>query len=392
MFEASFDELTNADAKAFYAQHWRDDIANLVLKSSGDDLAKARAIQLDARKRAQQKLPSWFNNSRIVFPPKANLEQASSEQTAQYKASLVDFDTSIDLTGGTGIDSWQFALRAKKHTYVEPNAALCRLTAYNFNALGQTNIEIINQKAETFIENFHASVDLIFIDPSRRVKGGRKVVLNEYEPDVLNLLEALVNKANNVLIKVSPLADITYLIKSFSPFCTAIHVVALNNECKEILIVARKQGASNISINTINLMDQGNHQVFSFNQSAEAENGIIAKAVEAYIYEPNAAIMNAGAFNSISQAFDLKKLDKHAHVYTSTRLIPDFPGNVYSVLEVSKPYKLTGQFDHVSITSRNFPEKPDQIRKRLGYKDGNTFRLYATTLAGKKTFVMCKPS
>lgn len=389
MFEVDLLELINADALAFYALHEHDPIDKLLLRYASDPVQTARAIQLEARNRAAKKLPLWHENPAIVFPPKANLEQASSEITAKYKAGLVDYQTSIDLTGGTGIDSWQFALKANKHIYVEPNEDLCKLAKHNFAVLGLQNIEIVCATAEQYLEAISSKVDLIYIDPSRRTAGSRKVNLADYEPDVISLLPTLLNRATNILIKVSPLADITYLINLFNGHCKAIHVFAVKNDCKEVLLHITEKIFTKPVIETVNFTDE-RPQLFCFTREEENVRAAFATDILRYVYEPNAAVLKAGAYNSLAQRFGVEKLHPNSHLYTSNDLKAEFPGAVYHVLEVAKPFKLSQVYKDVSVACRNFPEKPEQIRNRLKIKDGNTFKLFATTVSNKKIFVIGK--
>lgn len=389
MFDIDLKQLFNAEAQAFYEVNRHEPISKLLIKYAKDPTNKARSIQLEARKRAQKKLPTWYNHPEVVFPPKANLEQASSERTAAYKAQLFSYQSSIDLTGGTGIDSWQWALHGKKHTYVEPNKALCALAKHNFNALGLPQVNVECKTAEDFLESLSAPVDLIYLDPSRRAAGNKKVTLQAYQPDVIALLPVLLKHAKTVVVKVSPLADLTYLVQAVQNHCAAIYVLAVKNECKETLLQLTAQSTDQPEIQTVNLTD--NHaQVFRFKRTDENQKATLAARVCTYLYEPNAAILNAGAFNAVACKYSLQKLDLNSHLYTSDVELNTFPGHVYRVVEVAHPYKLRKVYQGMSITSRNFPDAAEHIKKRLKSTEGNNFRLFATTVAGKRLFIVAE--
>ncbi len=390
MFSPPYSFFTSEEAEEFYSKHQHDNLEQLLLKFSSDVDKRALSLQLEARKRAETKLITWHGKKGIVFPPKQNLEQASSEITANYKANILPFKTSVDLTGGTGIDSWQFAIKAEKHTLVEPDKSLCAITAHNFDVLNITNTTYINSKAEEFLATTKQQYDLLFIDPSRRSTSGKKVIaLHEYEPNVIELKNKLLETANYVLIKVSPFADLTYLYDQFKDNLVEFHVVAVQNECKEILILLTKNGIENPHVKTINFNTEAT-QTFQFNWSIKNVSTQFCTEIETYLYEPNAAILKSGAFGAVANAFRLNKLDANAHLFSSTHYSEHFPGNIYKVLEVAKPYKLKGVYHGASIISKNYPEKPDAIRKRLKMAEGKSFKIFATTFLKKRVFIVAK--
>ena len=388
MFDIDLALLHSVEAMEFYHAHAHQNIADLLFKYGSDSLKRAWSLQLESRKRAKNKLPTWYNTNAVVFPLKANLEQASSEATATYKASVAPYKTSIDLTGGTGIDSWKIAEKAQNHVFVESNPELVNLAKHNFKLLGLTNVNFINSTAEDFLKN-SSTVDLIFIDPSRRIASGKKVLfLEEYSPNVTELQRELLAHAKHVLIKVSPIVDITYLIRLFRDSLKEIHVVAVNNEVKEILVLLVQSWQKPL-IKAVNLTNS-KPVIFSFSITDESLAPTFANAISTYVYEPNAAVLKSGGFNSVANNFNLQKLDKSSHLYTHMDFIPKFPGKCYKVIETANPYKLKGNYKSLSIISRNFPDKPEMIKKRLKMKDGNEFRLFATTIAGSKKFIVGK--
>ena len=381
--------MTSSEAEAFYTANANARLSDLLLKYGHDDPNRDLSLHLDARKKAQRKIPTWYKSKGIVFPQPQFLEQASSEATAIYKARLFAFETSADLTGGTGIDSWQFAKYAKSHVYVEPNETLIKLAAHNFDVLGLKNTSVVNASAEDFLTQIKEPLDLIYLDPSRRAAHKRFVNLEDYSPNVPELLSVLLTKCRNLLIKVSPLADIKYLIKQFQGHLNAIHVVASGNECKEILLHCTPLKTDQVPIHAVNLSDQSN-QLYTFRLEDEHEKADFAKQPLAYLYEPNAAVLKAGAFNSLTHAFGVQKLHPNSHLYTSNAFKPNFPGRAFSIVETCKPYKMSQVFEPINVAARNFPDKAEAIQKKLGLKQGSDYRLFATTTMTDKVFVIGK--
>lgn len=389
MFEVALEEFYSPDAHIFYADHLHISISDLLFKYGNNPLKKAWSLQLESRRRAAQKLPTWAATQRVIFPPKLNVEQASSEFTAKYKAQIVAFNSSLDLTGGTGIDSWQFALKSKKHVFVEPVADLVALATHNLKTLF-VDADFFCGTAEAFLAQNTEAFDLVFIDPSRRTESGSKVVLlQDYSPNVVALQNELLKIGKHVLIKVSPFADISYLVTLFDARLNEVHIVAVNNECKEILLLLSSEKSDAPLVKTVNFANGGLEQ-FNYRFIDEAAKAPIAKRVNQYLFEPNAAILKSGAFNTIATKFGLEKLSTNSHLYTSSVMHAGFPGKIYTVVEVAAPYKLSVKYEKASIATRNFPDKPEQIRKRLKLSDGNDFKIFATTLGSKKIFIVAR--
>jgi len=389
MYKSPLPFFYSAEAEAFYTANTNARLSDLLLKYSQDLPSRELALHLDARKKGQRKIPTWFNTQGIVFPQPQFLEQASSEATAIYKAGLFAFATSVDLTGGSGIDSWQFALRGTNHVYVEPNETLSKLAAHNFKVLGANSIAVVNTMAEDYLATIKEPLDLIYLDPSRRVAQQRVINLQDYSPNVLALLPELVKKCRHLLVKVSPLADVKQLIKQFSGNLNAIHVVAVGNECKEILLHCTSTKTEQVAIHAVNIVGTAN-QLFSFQIADEQAKAPMAEKPLTYLYEPNAAVLKAGAFNTLANVFNVQKLHPNSHLYTSGTLNKAFPGRVFSILETCKPYKMSSTFEPVNVAARNFPEKAEDIQKKIGLKQGADFRLFATTVRDGKVFIIGK--
>jgi precorrin-6B methylase 2 len=337
--------------------------AEFILKNKsklGDDVQFA-ASQLNGLRRAKKKLPSWFKNDAILYPPNLNIEQSSSELTANYKKQFFKgAKTSVDLTGGFGVDSWAIAQETKEHIHSEPNAELSEIVKSNFSAFKIQNISFTISTAEDWLAK-HEKVDAIYLDPSRRVEGQKKFKLEECVPDVVALQERMLTQAKKVIIKLSPLADLKAILSELKSVAE-IHVVAVKNEMKEVLVLLERACESEAQIHCVNFTTDNNKQVFSFKITEESQAEAQLSAVKDFIYEPNASILKAGAFKLVAQKFGLQKIHTNTHLYTASHVIEDFPGKVFRLSD-ERPKK-------VNIISRNHPMKPMQLAKKYKVKEG----------------------
>ncbi|WP_313790930.1 THUMP-like domain-containing protein [Allomuricauda sp. SCSIO 65647] len=352
---------------------------------------KELAQQLEGKKKSKDKLPTWFKTAGIYYPKKLHLEQTSSEATAAYKAGLIGAKTLVDITGGFGVDSYFFAKQVTSITHCEINTELAEIVAHNFEVLGVENISFHNQDGIEFLKGLEDKVEWVFADPSRRDdKNGRVFILKDCVPDVVGHLETIFGKTENVMLKTSPLLDISQGIKELS-FVAEVHVVAVKNEVKELLWILRKGQTDEPRITTVNLVG---HAIghFSFLPSEEKSATIDFALPNNYLYEPNAAILKAGAFKNVGIRFNLKKLHEHSHLYTSDVLI-DFPGRRFAVESVipygKKSIRQLG-LGKANITVRNFPESVATIRKKHNIREGgDTYLFFTTDLEGKLIVIKC---
>jgi 16S rRNA G966 N2-methylase RsmD len=337
--------------------------AEFILKNKSklaDDVQFA-ASQLNGLRRAKKKLPSWFKNDAILYPPNLNIEQSSSELMASYKKQFFKgLKTSVDLTGGFGVDSWAIAQEADKHTYIEPNVELLEIVKSNFSALKIQNTEFKISTAEDWLEQ-NQEVDAIYLDPSRRVEGQKKFKLTECVPDVVALQERMLTQAKRVIIKLSPLADLKAILSELKGVAE-IHVVAVKNEMKEVLVLLNRACDKEAQIHCVNFTTDNNKQEFSFKIAEESQAEAQLSAVKDFIYEPNASILKAGAFKLVAQKFGLQKLNANTHLYTASHVINNFPGKVFKISD-DRPKK-------VNVISRNHPMKPTQLAKKYKVKEG----------------------
>ncbi|WP_439881297.1 THUMP-like domain-containing protein [Pontibacter sp. MBLB2868] len=380
----------------FIQEHSRQDPAALMLQASRyPHLPMLELVQqIQARQKALLKLPSWAQHPEIIFPVSLSVEQSSSEATASFKASLLSGELLVDLTGGLGIDSFFFAKSFKQVIHLEQNAELQEVAAYNFNLLQANNIESINSNAETFLERFSSKADVIYLDPARRGGSDEKLhLLQDCEPDVLHLLPLLLQKAQAVLLKTSPMLDIDLALEQLG-YVSKVWVVAVQNEVKEVLYLLKpsKTPLANVVRTAINLRTHAAPQAISFTSAQEEQAVPHYTDPQEYIYEPNAAILKAGAYRYLGQQYNLNKLHPNSHLYTSPILVADFPGRSFRCLSLSR-YNKKELMRHLplkkaNITVRNFPESVAEIRKKTGIKEGGDMYLFFTTDMHQKPLVL----
>lgn len=387
--------IISDQTRQFIADNKDKNPAEIALRASHDqnvDIPFA-LTQIAGRQMISNKVPSWYATDGILYPKHLSIEQCSSEPTALYKASLLKGESLLDLTGGMGIDCAFLARNFREVTYIEKQTELCELAQNNFPLLGLHHVKIQNENSIDFLERTN-KVSCIFIDPARRSKsGGKTIAISDCEPDIISLKELLLEKAENVLVKLSPMLDISQAIFHL-PQTKQVHIISADNECKEVLLLLTHKDIPHL-IHCINLR-KGNKPTESFVFTKEEEtvaNCRFTEKVQPYIYEPNASILKAGAYKSIAVAYNLSKLHPNSHLYTSDKLVRDFPGRVFnchSVFSLNKKEVKTHLKDisEANITARNFPLTVAELRKRLKLKEGGTNYLFATTLANDKKVIL----
>jgi 16S rRNA G966 N2-methylase RsmD len=337
------------------------------------------AQQIVGRRKAKLKLPTWCKTKGIVYPPSINLEQSSSEATAYFKNTLITAmiaqrKSVADLTGGFGVDSFFFSKIFDQVTYIDSNAELAEIVAHNHHQLQAGNIKYHNQTAEEFLESSILKFDLIYIDPSRRDENAKKVFrLSETQPNVVALQSTLFELTDFILIKASPLLDIQVAIKELSNIQKVV-IVSVTNECKELLLIMKKDFEGEPTIEAINLTSTGEvKESFSFLLSEERLAEIKFSDPLRYLYEPNSSILKSGAFKLVGNRNGLFKMDKNTHLYTSTELVKNFPGRTWIIEKINpteKELKNLLPDGKANITTRNYPLTPEGLKKKLKLKDG----------------------
>lgn len=367
---------------------------------------KVAASTLLVRERLKNKVPEWYENPGLIFINTLSGEQASSQATAQYKASLItDNEIIADLTGGLGVDSWYFSKKAERVYYFERAKELCGVAEYNFGVLGAKNIEVRNEEIDRDnLDGILASdVTTIYIDPSRRDEktSSRTYALQEYHPDILTIKDIILDKGNRLMVKVSPMLDIKAVLKLL-PETKELHVVSVDNEVKELLFIldsSEKMVLEEIPIYLVNLKrdrEQLLHFNFALEQAAVTTFFDLpswSKNKELYLYEPNSSTLKGGAFKYIGEKFSLQKLSLHSHLYISEGNIEEFPGRVFRITEIL-PYNhntiksFHTTYPRTNISTRDFPLTPEQLAKKLKTNDGGSVYTFATTIGKEKVLVV----
>lgn len=387
------ERILHKDVQDFIQQNLKSNLTQLILKGSPFDgvTIQELANQIVAKQKSEKKLPTWFQTEQVYYPPKLNLEQTSSEITAHYKARLVDGHHLVDLTGGFGVDCVAFSKQFEKVTHCELNEELSQITSHNFKKLKIPNIEIFSGNGMEYLRQSQEKFDCIYVDPSRRsdVKG-KVFLLKDCEPNLPEHLDFLFEKTETLLIKVSPILDISSAISELS-FIKEVHVVAVQGEVKELLFLARKNNSGKLKIKTINFQKNG-EQTFDFDYKSQAVSSY--SLPQKYLYEPNAAILKSGGFHQVSHQLNVQKLHPHSHLYTSEQQL-NFPGRVFEIEQVlnydKKKIKRHISESKANITTRNFPKTVQQIRKELKLKDGGDQYLFFTTnTKGQFIGLLCK--
>jgi len=382
--------ILHENVQEFISNNLKTDLTKLILKGSPFDTVTVQelATQIVSKKKSAKKLPTWFACTNIYFPAKISIEQSSSEITARYKAALVSGASLIDITGGFGVDDYAFSKQIKEVTHCEINSDLSTIVAHNYKQLEVKNIRTLSGDGIEYLKNTSTNFDCIYIDPSRRNEEKEKVfLLKDCLPNVPENLDFLFSKSNTILIKNSPILDITSTINELT-FVKEIHIVAVHNEVKELLFLLEKDHTKSIQIKTINFQKDA-QQEFQFT----IDKAVVSNYSEplTYLYEPNAAILKSGGFHQISQQLDVFKLHQHSHLYTSTKRI-EFPGRVFKIEQVipydRKQLKKILKDGKANITTRNFPETVAQIRKKTKIKDGGLHYLFFTTDLNNKSVVI----
>lgn len=335
-----------------------------------------------SRNKIQDKLPTWYQQPAIQYPETISLEQSSSELTAAYKSHLISGKHLLDLTAGFGVDDFYFAKQFETLTSIEQQSELHQLASYNVELLGVQNIHCICSEASAFLETDAKQYDAIYIDPARRAASGRKTVLfDDCTPDVLRLLPILWQKTNTILIKSSPMIDISMSVTQLQ-HVSEVHIVSVQNECKELLFLLQQNYTGDYVVKAVDLLDM--NRSMSFTSKEEDEAQVTYGDPQRYVYEPNAAIGKSGAFKLLSTRFNLNKLHPNTHLYTSSEYLDSFPGRCFDIQHTCKPQlkSLKAILPHLqaNLILRNFPGSTQDLQKQLKLKNGGEDYVIACTL------------
>ena len=410
-------KMMNEATRAFVREHRDEDVRQLALRGTKDpevDLAFALQ-QIDGRKRAQEKLPSWAAVEGIVWPPHLSMEQCSSEQTARYKAEVAGSGgVFVDLTAGFGVDAAFLAQGFQKAVAVELQAELCAISSENFKLLGLHQIEVVNGNGVDYLHRM-APADLVFIDPARRDEhGGRTYGIADCTPNVLDFIDELLEKAQRVMIKLSPMLDWRKAVEDIGrQYVSAVHIVSVANECKELIIKVKRwkgekvkklkgEEAEDIKVVCVNLLSDGSRECFEFDASAPSPTKTFHPFTFSpfhLLYSPNASIMKAGCFDLLAERFGVTPLHQNSHLFVSDKKVSDFPGRGFIIERMTSMNKrelkesLAG-ITQANIAVRNFPMSAEELRRRLKLRDGGDIYIFATTIenAGHRLLICRKIS
>jgi hypothetical protein len=390
--------LLTPEVRAFIDEHENDDIGRLLLKYRSIDGVPFHLIadQIRGRQKAKVKLPFLYQQAGTIYPPVLNVEQSSSEQTASFKLDFIKkilnghASSGADLTGGMGVDTYFLSRIFAEFHCVEPDGQLLEITKNNLKRLA-TNIIFHQTKAEQFLSSTPTTFDLIYSDPSRRTAQNKKVVrLQDCEPNVVILQDEIYRHAPRLLIKISPLLDIQHGMAELR-FVKTVIVLAIANECKELLFFCERDFQGEVRIEGINVTGAGREQ-FSFTLSEERETVSDFKDPQVFLYEPNAAIRKAGAFKLVGRRFNLAKVHKNTHLFTSHELVAEFPGRIFRILASVKPSpKEVEKFfpdKKANVISRNYPLTAEQLKKKTHLQDGGELFLIGFTSLKAKSLVV----
>lgn len=390
-----FKEFNSDEFKHFVQDHLEEDPALLLFKYQGKvgfDL-KTAVQQIAARQKASKKLPSWTKNLDLLFPASISVEQSSSEQTAAFKAEGHSGNKMIDLTGGFGVDFFHLSQGFEKGLYCEQQAELFQISRHNLSGLKPGKFDFIEGDGLEFLRKNTQRFDLIYADPARRGTGNQKLYkLQDCEPNVVDAWPLLQSKSDSILLKVSPMLDLTQAWVEL-PDIQKITVVSVRNEVKELLLHWDKAKEGDPRMVSVIDLESG-FPAFEFEPGAQNQTQSQFAEAGKYLIEPLAGILKAGAFNLFGERFGLKKLERNSHLYTSENFTAGIPGRVFEVLQEISPKKQEIKTffpsGKVNVICRNYVMGAEELKKRFDLKDGGEGYLIGTkTSSGPKLFV-CK--
>lgn len=384
-----------SEIKQFIRAHFNENPTSLLFKKTAlesEDL-KTAVHQIFCRKKYKHKLPEWCDREDLLFPPTLSMEQCSSEYTAKKKANIIEKGQFfIDITGGLGVDSFYISKNFQKSIHVEKNKELAYIAYQNLKALN-ANIEAIHDDGVLFLDKQETIYDALLIDPARRHGSKGKVyLLEDCEPNVLDIEEKLLTKATNVYIKLSPMLDIHVILEKLKN-TSDIYVIAYRNEVKELFCKITSDFKQFPTIHAINIHREGRYSE-DFCATIKSTPTIASK-LEKYIYEPNKAILKADIQDSLSTKYRINKIHPFSHIYTSDKLHLSFPGRVlllkHSTKAQAKALKSIIPEQKANVLIRNFPESANTLANKLKLKDGGSLYVIGTTLwTDEKRILICE--
>lgn len=393
---ASSPQIGFSDSElTFIREHLHDDVNQLLLGAARFRQVEIKKLagQILSRQKAAKKLPEWYANEALIFPPALSVEQCSSEATARFKSSLLSGKKLIDVTGGMGVDCYYMSHNFNQTQYFEEQIEVAATAKYNFDVLGAKNIEVNASNSLITLKVVNSEACWIYADPARRGGNQEKVVLlKDCTPDVVSNLAFLLDIAPDILLKTSPLLDIDLAAKELFRV-KEVYVTGYENECKELLFHINKEHTAGFELK-VRILDNSGQviQSLDFDREKESKASVTYAPPSGYLYEPHAAVLKAGAFKILYEEYGVHKLAVSSHLYTSENLVTGFPGRVFQIMGTCKPdikeiLKLTGE-SKANLTLRNFPAKIHDLRKKWRLKEGGDSYLFGTTLQDQRKIII----
>lgn len=371
--------VINAVVNEYLRAHLNENAAAFMLKNHPfEDVTNQELTQqLVGLQKAKNKFPDLFNHPHIVYPNKKFLEQTSSQITASYKAQLFALNSMIDLTGGFGVDVSAFAKACPRTTHIEISSSLQTYAQQSFTAQG-LQITSVNADGLQYLSELGETYDLIYLDPSRKTQVHSKaIMLEDYEPNVIQFMDLLLQKGKKVMIKTSPMLDITAGLKQLDKV-SSLHIVAVKNEVKELLWILEQQAADPVMLICVNL--ETKQPIFKTVLNITDDSCYLQP--QKYLYEPNATIMKSQQFAAVTKQYPVYKLDHDAHLFTTNELV-DFPGRIFEIKQVHsyKPKVIKRSYAGTArgVVTRNSKETVAQLRKKYSLKEHDTDYLFFTS-------------
>ena len=374
--------ILQPEVQSFIIKNLNTNPADIALKKTPFAAVsiKELAIQIDSRKRAEKKLPLWFGKTGIYYPPKVNIEQSSSEITASYKASLLKGNYVVDASGGFGVDAYYFSLKAQKLTHCEKDLDLSQIVKHNLDLLGCKNVNYYAGDSIELIKQNSIKINTLYIDPSRRAEKGKVFKFEDCEPNVPKNLNFYLNKAERIIVKAAPMLDVQFGFKELKNV-SAIHIVSVKNECKELLYIIDKNFTGVPDLVCAILSPNTEPVIIKVKLDEEKNTEIEYSKIKQFLYEPDAAIFKAGLFKTVTKLYAVGKLNQNSHLYTSTDYVQNFAGRTLKIESVIPFATFEKQIkkQQANVVCRNFYLEPDEIKKKYKINSSDNRFLYFTT-------------
>lgn len=388
------------ELRDFIQKHIDDDTSDLLLAARKyQDINVPLAVeQIEARRRLKGKLPAWYGNPHLIMGGRVPAEQCSSEMTARFKRSIVGGESLCDMTGGMGVDFWYMSEGMKRAIYTERQQHLCEAAVHNFRMLKDECHPEAEVRYGDGRELPIPSVDVIYLDPARRAGDGSRVyAIEDCEPNVVEWQDELLLHASTVLVKLSPMVDVSDMLRKLKGV-TDVYIVGVRNECKEVLVKMQRGTECerlDVVVHCVDFLASGKME-YVFSLSDEMAVSLTDGGVKRFLYEPDVTLMKAGAFGSLCSRYPVWQLDVDTHLMTSDELVEDFPGRIFEVVEQT-PFsskllkRLKKELPQANIAARNFPLTADELRKRAGIKDGGEVYLFGVKVKNRGALLlMCR--